>query len=402
MNIGILTFYRVANFGANLQAVSTYYYLLNNGHNPLFILYESTETLKRFQKNQNNELQKREHIRFIDATIQHQSFRCFNAEDVNRAIQEYNLDAIIIGSDAVLQHHPFRSRIKRGKRKPFYIKKMVPERYFPNCFWGCGLIDIPMAMMSVSSQNSEYQYFGGKLRSRMKEALAKMRYISVRDTWTKEMVSFITHNEIIPPITPDPVFAFNQNAGHLVPDEKSLRGKYKLPEKYVLISLLHQDLTVQQMQLLKQEFEKYGMKCVAFPMPTGLCFNHPFDYAIDIPLPVLDWYGLIKYASAYVGSNMHPIIVSLHNGTPCYSIDFWGNTDFWGNHIDDGSSKVEHVLNVFNLKDNRVVINHGSAQLNVHKVVNSIQTFPTERVLEKSHEMADSYTKMMRQIIEVL
>ena len=29
MNIGILTFYKVANFGANLQGVSTYFYLKN-------------------------------------------------------------------------------------------------------------------------------------------------------------------------------------------------------------------------------------------------------------------------------------------------------------------------------------------------------------------------------------
>ena len=365
MNIGVLTFYRVANFGANLQAVSTYYYLLNNGHNPLFILYESEETVKRFQRVQANEVQKQEHIHFIDTIIPRQSFCCSNAEDINRAIIEYNLDALIIGSDAVLQHHPLCSRIKKGKRKPFYIQKMVPERLFPNCFWGCGLSDnIPIAMMSVSSQNSEYRFFSHKLRQKMAKTLTRMKYISVRDTWTQNMVSSITDNQIIPSVTPDPVFAFNLNAGNLVPDENSLRTKYGLPEKYVLISLLHQDVTVHQMSLLKKEFEKHRMQCVAFPMPLGLCFEHPFDFSIDIPLPILDWYGLIKYASAYIGSNMHPIIVSLHNGTPCYSIDFWGNTDFWGRHINDGSSKVEHILNVFSLRGNRMVIDKGKVELN--------------------------------------
>lgn len=59
MNIGILTYYRVANFGANLQAVSTYYYLKNNGYNPLFILYESDDTVKNFQKKQANEIQRK-------------------------------------------------------------------------------------------------------------------------------------------------------------------------------------------------------------------------------------------------------------------------------------------------------------------------------------------------------
>lgn len=59
MNIGILTFYRVANFGANLQAVSTYYYLKNNGHNPVLVLYESKETFCAFQKMQSYEIQKK-------------------------------------------------------------------------------------------------------------------------------------------------------------------------------------------------------------------------------------------------------------------------------------------------------------------------------------------------------
>ena len=35
MKIGVLTFLHVANFGANLQATSTYYYLINQGHTPI-------------------------------------------------------------------------------------------------------------------------------------------------------------------------------------------------------------------------------------------------------------------------------------------------------------------------------------------------------------------------------
>ena len=33
MRIGVITYYKVKNFGANLQAVSTYMYLKNNGNN---------------------------------------------------------------------------------------------------------------------------------------------------------------------------------------------------------------------------------------------------------------------------------------------------------------------------------------------------------------------------------
>ena len=123
MNIGILTYYRVANFGANLQAVSTYYYLKNNGYNPLFILYESDDTVKNFQKKQANEIQKEEHVHFVDTVIPNQSFRCFNANDINRAINEYNLDAIIAVGYRVNSYQATQFRIwATSVLKEFIIK----------------------------------------------------------------------------------------------------------------------------------------------------------------------------------------------------------------------------------------------------------------------------------------
>ena len=45
MKIGILTFYRVANFGANLQALSTYSYLCKHGHEVVFLEDVSFQTV---------------------------------------------------------------------------------------------------------------------------------------------------------------------------------------------------------------------------------------------------------------------------------------------------------------------------------------------------------------------
>lgn len=53
-------------------------------------------------------------------------------------------------------------------------------------------------------------------------------------------------------------------------------------------------------------------------MPTGIGFKHNFDFSITTPLPPLDWYALIKYAKGYIGENMHPIVVALHNAVPCF------------------------------------------------------------------------------------
>ena len=44
MKIGVLTFLNVANFGANLQAVSTYNYLKKAGHEVVFLHYLSRYT----------------------------------------------------------------------------------------------------------------------------------------------------------------------------------------------------------------------------------------------------------------------------------------------------------------------------------------------------------------------
>lgn len=50
MKIGILTYAYVPNFGANLQALSTYHYLKNNGHTPILILWEPIGLHEKFAK----------------------------------------------------------------------------------------------------------------------------------------------------------------------------------------------------------------------------------------------------------------------------------------------------------------------------------------------------------------
>ena len=69
MKIGIVTFYRVPNFGANLQAVSTYRYLEKAGHTPVFLHYISKWTSKVYDKLQ-KDVQVEKHFDFIDKYIE--------------------------------------------------------------------------------------------------------------------------------------------------------------------------------------------------------------------------------------------------------------------------------------------------------------------------------------------
>ena len=400
MKIGILTFYRVVNFGANLQALSTYRYLEKNGHTPVMINYQSVEMQNMVKMSLQNDPQAKAHIQFVEKLLPNQTPLCATSEEVGEMILRERIEGMIVGSDAVIQHHPLLSRIHRGRRKPVYIERVVPERMFPNPAWGQGVDGVKVAMMSASSQNSRFDLFSWSLKKKMRASLERFGYISVRDTWTQRMLCDIMGNEY--PITPDPVFAFNQNVGDLVPSKEFILKKFTLPEKYVLISLMSQSINERTLSELKALFKVKGLSCVALPMPTGHGFSHNFDYQIPEPLDPLDWYALIKYSSGYVGSNMHPIIVCLHNGVPCFSIDNWGSKDFFNRPINNGSSKIEDILRFYGVEGNHKFINGQRCDVIPAEIVNAIRSFPKGNVQKISSRKYEEYGQMMNGILSCL
>lgn len=388
------------NFGATLQAVSTYCFLKNNGHEPIFINYMSREAQIAIS-NGGDDPQWKVQLDFVNSIIQNQTAVCETAADVLRVVTDYNIDGIIVGSDALLQHHPLLSRVYKGRRKPFFISHMSSDRMFPNVFWGCNVAEkTPMALMSVSSQNSAFQYFMPWTKMAMRKSLSQMKYISVRDEWTKEMLKDVLHKEV--PVTPDPVFAFNQNVGNLVPDMNDVLSRFGLPKKYVLLSLFSQVLSKVQITDLEAVFAREDTALVILPMPTGQAYDHCVKYKIDFPLSPIDWYALIKYSQGYIGSNMHPIVVSLHNAVPCFSLDNWGRVNFWGEKVDDGSSKIQHIMEKFGVANNRRKINHGICDVTVEEIYEGIRNFPKDAVRQKAACYLQKYNEMIELIIKRL
>ena len=407
MKIGVLTFLHVANFGANLQATSTYYYLINQGHTPIFINYSSLQTdITNNISNIKRKIQKRtiskqtvEHEKFINEHIKNQTRHVHSCRQVFKVIKEEGIEAIIIGSDAVSQHWPLFSTLKMGIHRPFWIEPLQQERRFPNPFWGVGFSDkIPTAMMSVSSQNSKYNIFSKNIQNRLRKQIHTMKYVSVRDAWTKEMMQSTNINKEIT-VTPDPVFALNYNLGNLIPTEKVIRNKFNLPQRYVLIGLRSQVFSYNELIELNELLKKESKECVAFNIDGEYAYKHPFKYEIPLPLNPLDWFALIKYSSAYIGSNMHPIVSSLTNGIPCISLDNWGMTDFWGNKIASNSSKVYDVLNQYNLLDYWNPIVKGECNITINEIVEKLKKFPTDNVKEISTHRIESYKQMMQNIL---
>ena len=398
MKIGILTFYRVINFGANLQALSTYRYLEKHGYTPILINYQSAEMLSSVDRRLQTDKQARAHLGFVDKYMHNQTKMCVTSEEVSKVMEEEGINRVIVGSDAVIQHHPLMSRIHVGRRKPFYIEKVIPERMFPNLAWGAGFPNnVKLAMMSASSQNSRFDMFFHSLKMQMKSSLERFSYLSVRDSWTQQMLSAIMNKDY--PITPDPVFAFNQNAGDFVPSKEEILKKYNLPEKYVLVSLMRQSISETRLSELYALLQDQGQHCVSLPMPTGHGFKDNFDYHIPEPLDPLDWYALIKYASAYIGSNMHPIIVCLHNAVPCFSIDNWGTKNFFNRPQNNGSSKIEHILASFGLENYHKFIENQQCDINPSEIVNLINVFPKQHVSEVAQNKFNEYLGMMEKIL---
>lgn len=404
MRIGILTFGSVPNFGANLQAYSTICFLRKRGYDPILIKWEPDDFSKRISRIHN--IQQNAHFDFARKYFP-ETTKCKTDEEICQIIIEYNIQAVIIGSDAVLQDFPLWARVRFPTRKIITIIKITSERLFPNAFWGSFINKlqhrIPVVIMSASSQNTRFRLIFGEKRKTMRKALKKLNHITVRDSWTKDMVEYLTDKTIQPNVTPDPVFAFNQNVSDFIPSMDELYKKHSLPEKYFLISFRTPKIISSiWLNEFKQEAIKKGYECVALPMPNGVNFKHNFRYEIKSPLSPLDWYSLIKNSSGYIGENMHPIIVALHNCVPIFSFDTYGNLKNFSLVCEEKSSKIFHILNEFGLTDYRCSANvrffNPPQPLDI---INKLLAFDNEKCKINSQNYYESYLNMMEEIINI-
>lgn len=401
MKIGILTYHKACNFGANLQLFSTYNYIRNQGHTPIIINW-STKALDDFFVRKTPVVQYEEHRRFREENLL-LTRSCYTIYDVAKVIEEEDIKGVIIGSDAVLQHHPLLERLYFSRRKIIGVKGIGADRMCPNPFWGSFIPllskDLPVCMMSASSQNSEYHFLSLKEREMLKEHLLRFSYISTRDDWTSKMVSNITKGAIVPEVTPDPVFAFNYNVTNQL-SEDEIRTKYHLEKPYYVFSFLD-DKTVDRDWL--DNFQRITDKdCIALPFPYGVRFNHPFKKEIGLPLSPLEWYALIKYSSGYIGHNMHPIVVSLHNSVPCFSFDNYGLVRL-RYFVNEKSSKIYHILKEFDLLGNRVSCKgNKSVSISANRVLELLDSYDKHHVMKMGKEFHVRYEEMMCNIMRIV
>ena len=404
MRIAILAYPTAPNYGANLQVLSTVGYLRRMGHSPLVLRYEAEDFVAFYQHNTPSSAYSV--FRQFQAQYMPLSKVCRSAEQIAQVLQEEHIDAVIVGSDAVAQHHTLWERLLFPTRHLVSVQYMTADRLFPNPFWGTFWDymehPIPLALMSASSQDSRYRYFLPSTRRAMYARLQQFGYISVRDHWTAEMYQTVSRGAIQAGVTPDPVFAFQSNCADIIPTKEEILSKFGLPESYFLLSFKDNRTVSQQwFSCFENEANYHNIACVSMPFPQGMLCSHRVQYTLPSALSPLDWYALIRYSKGYVGHNMHPIVSSLHNANPFFAFDNYGTRYFNGFLSSDYSSKIRHLLCAAHLEDYRVscIGRRFSAPAAV-EVVSRLLSFPTDKAEKFSSAYLALYENMMSNILQ--
>ena len=406
MKIGILTYHCVTNFGAQLQTISTIGYMKKHGHEPI-VLNWFPQDLEDFYRTQCPKEQFEVQYRFAQGCMPVSNL-CRTLNELNKEIDSLKLDAIFIGSDALFDYFPKRTRkIYDFRHLRMRTLNLTSNHDIPNPFWGSfndGVKKkIPYCGFSISSQNAPFYKLTPQEKEELSRLLNNFKLISTRDEWTKTMVEYISErNDAF--VTPDPVFGFNNNVDYVI-SKNELLEKYKLPEDYILISfyenILGNDYINKVIRLVEQ---KTGIKCVSFPMPRRLR-QFDTDYAIQLPLPTLDWYFLIKYSKGYIGELMHPIIVSLHNCVPFFCFDQYGITEriipkIWYKYIKE-SSKIYDILQRADLLSNQCAYYY-SKDLKPDDVVERFLAFDKKKCESFSQAQTIRYSEGMNRVMSSL
>ena len=327
MRIGILTYHCPPNFGAQLQALSTVGYLRRQGHEPIVLDWYPNDLEAMYDRRIPAE-QIACHRQFTTESLP-LSRRCQTEEELIEEIDSLRLDALIAGSDALFKFFPLRNRRHfhfRSLRYVYHYQPLSCECLEGNPFFGAFLSrlkrPVPASTYAVSSQNCPFSRMNRTERRTMAEALANYRTISVRDSWTQQMVQHITGRHDVP-IYPDPVFSFNENCPLPIPSREELTARYALAENYVLLSFSAKHYEAAYVKAIADEVNRCGFQPVALPMPERL-FDAGIGHRIPLPISPLDWYALIIHSQGYIGERMHPIVVCLHNAIPFFCFDEYG------------------------------------------------------------------------------
>lgn len=402
--IGILTYHSVYNYGANLQSLSTLFYFKNRGYIAKIIDWRPRDLFEQYKKITSEE-QAKVHEFFFREYYDLTSV-CYTDEDIIRIVDKEGFDAIVIGSDAVCRHFPTLIRWRPSRTHLFFKNGLFTPDIFPNPFWGSFYKKlnnrIPMILMSVSSQGTLYQYTLFRERKQLSRAINDFSLITVRDSWTQRVFNYFSYGKILPEITPDPVFGFNAN----VPTDfisRKVIERFNLPESYIILSFKKKfSPSIEWIKRFVDCCHKKKIAVISLPYPQE---ENVMDVDINISLPIdpLEWYAIIKYSNGYIGNNMHPIVVSMHNAIPFISFDYYAACSRVSGNVNLEFSKIYDLLSKVNCLDYYYNVQYRKYQFPTPEVVFDKISNYDKRQGERIAELKlKSYLVMMAKIEEVV
>lgn len=305
MRVGLITYHWVRNFGANLQALATYLFLSQMGHEVWVLNYRPQQLANAYRQRVSAE-QEMMHERLCKSYLQ-QSPECHSKEDLAAFSRRVGLNVVLTGSDAV-----------------FRLSKQLAreDTRFPNPFWLTWTdSDSPSApktgALAASAMGANYYSQPASVREGISDAVRRMAFVSVRDRWTQLMLLAVAHGRCRPALCPDPVVVLDDvlDMSHEHEAEPTARHR-----GYVLLSVYEGMLSTEWIRHFTTIAHSRNLEVLSIPFPEQEV-DVPVDRVIRLPLSPLSWYGWIKHAAAFVGVRMHPVLCSMVNGVPFLSFD---------------------------------------------------------------------------------
>lgn len=393
MKLGILTFHRPCNFGANLQAYATTLYFQSIGHEVKVIDYvREADRSYRFIVDAR---QAEAHATFVQSRLPLTD--CANdAKDLCRIVRNEKFDAILIGSDAVW-------------RKPQDANIYFAQWLFDDPL----LCSVPVASISPSHMGDGFKSCSKIQLEEIRSCLEKFRYIAVRDTWTKDVLNrdLFGGENYVCQINPDPVFMLPRLLGNEIWNHHGIASK-----RYILASFDSDWAKSPRRGWLRKLWFKYfkmavnkaGYQLLELPVPEGKS-GLGFDECIDYPIDPIQWFLWIKHARGFVGIRFHAIVSCIACGTPFYSIDSYGDNSLMNAmwtmlgmrrkaRANDRHSKIRNLLLGTKLESYRT--GDCIEFENPRRILRTILDCPKEEIFELGESRRSCFTANMQNLLD--
>ncbi len=319
VKIGIFTFHAISNLGANLQTLATQQALRYHGCEPVVVNYRPTVGNLGEPVAQTMEEQHAAHAGFVNKYLKQSEL--IGSEDELREYCVDELDGVLVGSDTVFE---FRSKYdpytlwKWLKTGSLHFSHAVPPYYLN---WLKDEDRLFAASIAACGHGTNHQFAFGGFREGLRRGLSRFSRVTVRDDWTKKMVSGLTGGAVDAEVVPDPIFSLPLT--FTVPEED------RITEDVSRVVLLSGPFSEAWIGRLREALDARSLALWGMANP-----ENPYEYAatehnIGLPLSPLKWYQLLSASAGYVGVRFHALVSCLANNTPIVHTDPYRRSEFF-------------------------------------------------------------------------